>query len=93
MAETPTQDRLFLLRRDAPGPRSMTPDEVLRAARQSTGTVGQEIHWVDGFATEDRVLLVYAAPSEEIVRRYAELSGLAATEIVEVKQRLAGVLA
>jgi hypothetical protein len=86
--------RLFLVRRVLPGPRSLSPEETLRAACQSTGTAAKDLRWIDGIATANSVLLLYAAPREETVRRHTELAGLAAAEIVEVRHRLgAGGLA
>ena len=77
----------YLIEREIPGAGQMTPERLAGAARQSNAvlaTLGPGIQWLHSYVTGERIVCVYLAEDEALVRRHAEQSGFPANRISEV---------
>jgi hypothetical protein len=75
---------LFVIERDMPGVGDLTPDELREGSKTSNAVLsdlGPDIQWIHSYVTDDKIYCVYRAPSEELIRKHAELSGFPATNI------------
>ena len=78
----------FVIERDLPGAGKLTEAELVGISRKSCdvlGELGPSIQWLHSYVTGDRIYCVYIAPSEELIRKHAQLGGFPATRIAEVK--------
>jgi Nickel responsive protein SCO4226-like len=44
--------------------------------------------WVESYVADDKTFCVYLARDEALIRKHAEISGLPATKITEVKKMI-----
>ena len=78
----------FVIERDIPGAGALSTDELNGASAKSCSVLdglGNDIQWIHSYVTGDKIYCVYTAPSEELIRQHAELSGFPANRISEVK--------
>lgn len=78
----------FIIEREIPGVGDMTPEERQNGARESNAaldTLGEQIQWVHSYLTQNKFYCVYIAPTAEIIREHASLSGFPADRIEEIK--------
>ena len=57
-------------------------------AQKSCGVLnelGPAIQWVQSYVTDDRIICIYIAPNEEIVREHARRAGFPANLIAAVR--------
>ena len=67
------------------------PAELQGAAQQSNKALnglGPKIQWVESFVAGDMAYCSYIAPSEDLIREHAKLSGFPAYKITEVKAKI-----
>ncbi|TVP46065.1 MAG: DUF4242 domain-containing protein [Gemmatimonadales bacterium] len=78
----------FIIERELPGAGSLSEAELRRIAGKSCealqGDLGEGYHWVQSFVVDDKVYCVHIAPSEEAVRKHAQVGGFPADRISEV---------
>lgn len=77
----------FVIEREIPGAGKMSPEELQRAAQKSNSVLhklGPDIQWVHSYVAGDKIYCIYAAPSEELIRKHAEQSGFPANKITRV---------
>jgi len=77
----------YLIERDIPGAGMMTPEELKAISQTSCGVLrqlGPEIQWVSSYVISDRIMCVYIAPNEELIRKHGTLGGFPVTRISEV---------
>jgi hypothetical protein len=63
-------------------------EQLRNAAAKSNSALRQlapAIQWVQSFVTTDKTFCVYLAEDEAVIRRHAEISGLPASKITEVR--------
>lgn len=78
----------YMIERQMPGVGKMPAAEMAEGARKSNDVLQQmngQVQWRESFVTDDKIYCLYIAPSEELVRRHAELSGFPADRISEVR--------
>lgn len=78
----------FVIEREIPSIGSAGPTQLAGAAQASNKALdelGTQIQWLESYVVSDRTYCIYIAPSEELIRRHAELSGFPANRISEVK--------
>ena len=66
----------------------MTAEERRAGAVKSNTIIdelGTQIEWVHSYVTPDKIYCIYIAPSKEIIRQHADLSGFPADRIEEVR--------
>ncbi len=81
----------YIIEREILGIGSAPPAELQSGAQRSNealDALGPKIQWVESYVTSDGTYCVYIAPSEELIREHAKLSGFPANKIVEVKARI-----
>lgn len=81
----------FLVEREIPGAGKLTQTQLEGVAEQACMAVqkmGQRIHWIHSYITDDKSYCVMIAANEEAVREHARQCGLPATRISEVKQMI-----
>ena len=79
----------FLIERDIPGVGSMSIVELCGAARASNQALEQlapTVQWQHSYVAADKTFCIYLADNEDTVRKHAELSGIPASKITEVRQ-------
>lgn len=78
----------FVIERDMPGVGKLD-QPALKAASQGSCNVlrelGPDIQWVHSYVTDDRIYCIYRAPSEDLIRRHAEIAGFPADRIARVR--------
>jgi hypothetical protein len=78
----------YVIEREMPGVGKLTPAD-LKAASQTSCSVlrdlGPQIQWVHSYVTDNKIYCVYRAPNEEIIREHAQLGGLPANKISQVR--------
>jgi hypothetical protein len=78
----------FVIEREIPGVGAFSAEDLQGAAQNSCSVLrelGPEIQWVESYVTDDKVYCVYVAPSEELIRKHAEKSGIPASRIARVR--------
>ena len=78
----------FVIERDMPGVGKLGSDELRGASQQSCSVLrdlGPEVQWVHSYVTDDKIYCIYRAPSDELIRRHAEMAGFPANSISEVR--------
>ena len=77
----------FVIEREIPGAGKMSPEELQRAAQKSNSVLhnlGTDIQWIHSYVAGDKIYCIYAAPSEDLIRKHAEQSGFPANKITKV---------
>ena len=81
----------YVIERDIPGAGKLSGADLHAISQKSCGvlnSMGPQIQWVESFVTADRIYCVYIAPSEEAVRKHAQLGGFPANRISAVVTRI-----
>lgn len=79
----------YIIERDLPGAGRLTAAQLEGIAQEACAAVqkmGQRIHWIESYVTEDKTYCVMIAANEEAVREHARQGHLPVTRISEVKQ-------
>lgn len=83
------QMKRYMIERDIPGIGGMSIVELCGAARASNRAIEQVaggLQWQHSYVAGDKTYCVYLAPSEDAIRKHAELSGIPVTRITEIPQ-------
>jgi hypothetical protein len=81
----------FVIERDLPGAGSLTADQLQGVSQKSCSVLrnlGPEIQWVQSYVTDDKIYCIYNAPSEELIRKHAEMGGFPANSIQQVRRMI-----
>ena len=79
----------YVIEREIPGAGSLSKEQLQAISQKSCDVLrelGPQIQWLQSYVTDDRIYCVYIAPSEEMVRQYAQQGGFPANRISEVKE-------
>lgn len=77
----------FLIERDIPGAGKASAADLKNIAAQSNrvnSEMGPRIQWLHSYVTENKVVCIYVADSEQTVREQAERSGAPVTAVARV---------
>jgi hypothetical protein len=77
----------YVIEREIPNAGKMSPDELRDASQHSNSVIeklGPTIEWLHSYVTGDKLYCVYNAPSEDLIRKHAEISGFPASKITLV---------
>ena len=77
----------FVIEREIPGAGKMSPEQLQEAAQHSNSVLqklGTDIQWVHSYVAGDKIYCIYTAPSEDLIRKHAEMSGFPANKITKV---------
>lgn len=78
----------FVIERDMPGAGQLAAAALQGASQGSCAVLrelGPEIQWVHSYVTDNKIYCIYRAPSEDLIRRHAEIAGLPANSIARVR--------
>lgn len=78
----------FVIERDILGIGSLPPPDLQGAADNSNAAlkeIGPQIQWLESYIASDKTYCIYIAPSREVILRHAELAGIPADRIEEIK--------
>jgi hypothetical protein len=81
----------FIVEREIPGAGKLNQSQLQGVAEQACVAVqkmGQRIHWIHSYITDNKSYCVMIAANEEAVREHARQCGLPATRICEVRQMI-----
>lgn len=68
----------YLIERTVPGVGQMDADALAQIAQQSNGVLrdlGPDVQWVHSYVTDDKIVCVYNARSEDIIREHGRCGG------------------
>src|SRR5437773_9612002 len=83
--------RKFIIERDIPKVGTFERDQLRGAASKSNDVLrqlGPDIQWLESYVAEDKTFCVSLAKDESIIRKHAAISGIAATEITEIRKMI-----
>ena len=78
----------FVIERDMPGVGQLDSAALQGASQGSCAVLrdlGPEIQWVHSYVTDDKIYCIYRAPSEDLIRKHAEVAGFPANSIARVR--------
>jgi hypothetical protein len=78
----------YLIERNIPGAGKLTAAELQGISQKSCSvlnTLGTQIQWVHSYVTDNQIMCIYRAPSEELIREHARQGGFPADKISEIK--------
>ncbi len=78
----------YVIERDILGIGSLPPPELRGAADKSNEAlreIGPQIQWLESFIAGDKTYCIYIAPSKDEIRRHAEMAGIPADRIEEIR--------
>ena len=78
----------YVIERNLPGAGRLSPEQVRAVAQKSCSVLrelGSDIQWVESFVTDDKIYCVYIAPSEDAIRRHAQMGGFPANRISQIR--------
>jgi len=81
----------YIIERDIPKVGTFERDQLREAAKASNAALaklGPDIQWVESYVADDKTFCVYLAKDEASIRRHAEVSGLPASRITEVRRMI-----
>jgi hypothetical protein len=77
----------YVIEREMPGADHLTREQLHAINERSCGILkqlGPGIEWVHSYVTKDKLYCVYIAPSEELIRKHAEMGDFPANRISEI---------
>ena len=80
--------RKYFIEREIPGVGKMDSAGLTGAAGKSNDVLsklGPGIQWLESYVTDDKIVCVYLAEDEGLIRKHAAESGFPATHIREVR--------
>ena len=78
----------YVIERDMPGVGKLGAPDLKNASQTSCNVLrelGPQIQWVHSYVTDDKIYCIYRAPTEEIIRKHAEMGGFPANRISQVR--------
>lgn len=78
----------FVIEREIPGAGKLSTQELQAISQKSCGVLkamGPEIQWIQSYVTDDKIYCVYIAPNEGAIREHAQLCGVPANRISQVR--------
>lgn len=78
----------YVIEREIAQVGNLSAEELNGASAKSCSVLdrlGNDIQWIHSYVTDDKIYCIYTAPSEDLIRQHAELSGFPANRISEVK--------
>lgn len=84
----------FLIERDIPEAGSMEREDLRAASAKSNEVLAEmraerkNILWEQSYVAEDKIVCVYIADDESLIREHAERSGFPATIVTPLRKRI-----
>ena len=58
--------------------------EISKKSKEVLCTLGTDIQWIHSYVAGDKIYCIYIAPSEELIRKHAQMGGFPANSITEI---------
>ena len=78
----------FVIERSLPGVHNLAPGELAEASAKSNAALARlagKVTWEHSYVVNDKTFCIYIADSEKSVLEHAQLSGIPATKVTEVR--------
>ena len=90
-AKTITAMKTFLIEREIPDAGKLTAAQLKSISQKSCSVLremGPKIQWINSYVAGNKIICIYKAESEELVREHAKKGGFPANSIVEVASEI-----
>jgi len=77
----------FIIEREIPGAGKFSAENLKAISQKSKEVLcvlGSEIQWIHSYVAGDKIYCIYIAPSEELIRKHAQMGGFPANSITEI---------
>jgi len=77
----------FIIERNVPQAGTFTPEKLKAMSQKSTEvlcSLGSDIQWIHSYVAGDKIYCIYLAPTEELIREHARLTGFPANSITKI---------
>jgi hypothetical protein len=79
--------KTYLIEREIPGAGKLTAEELKGISQTSCAVLkemGPKIQWIQSYVTGNKIVCVYKAENEELIKEHAKKGGFPANSITEV---------
>jgi len=79
--------KMYLIEREIPGIGKFTPEQLKAASQTSCNVLkemGPSIQWIQSYVLGNKLVCVYKAENEELIREHAKRGGFPANTVTEV---------
>jgi hypothetical protein len=83
--------KTYLIEREIPNAGKFSPEELKAISQKSCSVlqeIGPQIEWLHSYVTGNKIVCVYKAENEELIRDHAEKGGFPANTITEVSSMI-----
>lgn len=80
--------KTYMIEREIPDAGNFTPETLKAISQKSCGVLkemGPQIEWVHSYVLGNKIVCIYKAANEELIREHARKGGFPANKITEVK--------
>jgi hypothetical protein len=77
----------FVIEREIPGAGKMSREQLRDASKHSCSVIdklGPDIKWIQSYVAGDKIYCIYEAPSEDLIKSHAQMSGFPANRITPI---------
>jgi hypothetical protein len=77
-----------VIEREIPGAGKLSPEQLQAISKKSCDVIrvlGPEIQWVQSEVTDDKIYCTYIAPSEELLRKHAQMGEFPINKVSRVR--------
>ena len=77
----------FIIEREIPGAGKLTGEQLKAISQKSRDVLcklGTDIQWIQSYVAGDKIYCVYLAPSEDWIRKHAQMGGFPANLICRI---------
>lgn len=81
----------YVIEREMPGAGQLSREDLKLASQTSCSVLrdlGPQIQWVQSYVTDNKIYCVYRAPNEDMIWEHAQLGGLPANKISQVRSTI-----
>lgn len=79
--------KTYLIERNIPDAGKLTPEQLKGISQKSCSVLknmGPDIQWIQSYVTADKIVCVYKARNEDLIRQHGAEGGFPVTSITEV---------
>ena len=83
--------KTYLIEREIPGAGKLTQEELKSISQTSCSVLnemGPQIQWQHSYVTGDKIVCIYNAENEDLIREHAKKGGFPANNIIEVSSTI-----
>lgn len=79
--------KTYMIERDIPGAGKLSPEQLKGISQTSCSVLkemGPRIQWIHSYVSENRIVCIYKAENEELLREHAKKGGFPITTITQI---------